>query len=136
MNKYTQQGVTLIELIVFITIIGLATTAVFTATTQVMRYGSLPNIQLQAAQLANARMAIILHDRQVNGFTNVSDRCSSGSPPDACTPLSDYATSFGFTVTTQIQQTNVSKRITVTVTGSASYQLVSDVSDYEHETTS
>lgn len=79
MNKAS--GFTLIELIVFILVIGISAVAALVAFNTVAGRSNEPGQLMAAAQLANARMNIIVQRRLVDGFANISDPCASGSPP-------------------------------------------------------
>jgi len=117
--KSKQQGVTFIELIVFIIIIGIITAGSMMAFKTVLRYSNRAGRILVASQLADARMNLIIQQRRVNGFSLISDPCSTGSPA-ACAGLNTFATSYGYVVSSTLS-TVVSgvQTVTVTVTGTA-----------------
>ncbi|OGT50708.1 MAG: hypothetical protein A3E84_00305 [Gammaproteobacteria bacterium RIFCSPHIGHO2_12_FULL_42_13] len=104
-----QHGFSLVELVVFIVVIGVALTGVMLAFTTALESGTSANPQTLATQLASARMDIILQQRRVNGFTSFNDPCVS-SPPAVCPSLSGYAISSTIT--------------TYTISGDANYKLV------------
>lgn len=122
LKKY--HGQTLIELIIFIVIMGIVITGSMTVFRTVLLKSNQPGYILTAAQLANARMDLIIQKRHqpddTNGFINLSDPCSSGSL-DACAALNTFATSRGYVVTSTPNPITTavdgSKTVTVTVTG-------------------
>lgn len=115
--KY-QQGMSLIEIIVFIIVIGILGTTTAMVFKNVLLSSNNPGYDLTASQLARARMALILLNRKVNGFTNMVDPCNSGSLA-ACTQLSTFATAGGYQITSSISAiSNGVRTATVTVTGS------------------
>ena len=123
-----QQGFSLLELIVFITIIALSTAIVLPIVTALRNEGTISN-QTIAQQLGQARMELILEQRYIMGFSPFTDPCVGASPPAACTPPS------GFSVSATIVQnwsgsTTEYKVITVNVTGSAAAHLTTLVSNY------
>ncbi len=133
MIKKNVSGLSLIEMIVFILIVGIVATGTLMTANTVLTYQASPNQILQAAQLARARMAIILQTRRQEGFNNTADVCASGSPPAACTELATFATTYGFTVNSTIGGATEHQLITVSVSGNAIYDLVARVSNYEVE---
>ena len=116
----TYQGQTLIELVVFIVIIGIVLAASITTFQTVLRYNNKSGNILTASQLANARMNIIIQQRRINGFNNISDPCSSGSLA-ACSGLNTFATNNGYVVASTISAISGGARtVTVTVSGTGS----------------
>lgn len=116
--RIKQQGVSLIELVVFIVVIGLALSGVMLAFNTALDKTSQINPQTTAIQLASARMDIIIGQRRMLGFTNFSDPCVS-SPPAVCTVPAAIT---GYTITSTIAALTISgdtnyKSIDVTVTG-------------------
>lgn len=109
-----QRGMTLIEIVIFILVISITATGAFLGFNTVLLKSDSPAKLLQASQLANARMSIIL----LQGLGKIySDPCSSGAPPAACTALAAYATSQGFTVNTSYSVSGDIVTATVNVTG-------------------
>ena len=106
MNRYS--GTSLIELVVFIVVIGIIATGSFVALNTVLTHNNHPAQNLQAATLADATMNTIILYRLVNGFGSIADPCLlTVSPacvagPDACQDLCAYAASVGLSVTTPI----------------------------------
>jgi type II secretory pathway pseudopilin PulG len=100
MNR--KRGMTLLEVLVFIVVISITVTGSILGFRVVLSNSNNPGQILQATQLGNARMMIILQQRLVNGFTNITDPCTSGSPPTACSGLITFATTNSFVVTSSI----------------------------------
>ena len=88
------QGLTLIELIVFIVVVGVVISGSMRAFNTILFYSNKPAQRLTASQLADARMNLIVLQRRVNGLAGMSDPCSSGSLA-ACTGLSNFAANGG-----------------------------------------
>jgi type II secretory pathway pseudopilin PulG len=134
----TQAGISLIELVIFMTILGVIASGSILALQNVTKYASLPNFQLQAASLARSRMAIILQQRKQLGSaffltsSPATDPCSSGSPA-ICTELNTFATNHGLNATTTLAFNPAPSHIliTVTISGQANYTLVNRVANYE-----
>ncbi len=107
------KGYSLIELIVFIVIIGLVSVALLIPLNFISEKSPNPINQTTALMLAQERMELIIGQRQLVGFTNFTDPCAVGSPPAICTnPIT------GFTVSTPVISTITSgKQMVVTVTG-------------------
>jgi len=111
------QGQTLIELIVFIVVIGIILASTIYAFKAVLIYSNRPGYLLTASQLADARMNIIIQQRRVNGFSGINDPCSSGSLA-ACTALNTFASSNGYTISSSVPAAvNGVQVVTVTVSG-------------------
>ena len=110
------RGFSLIELIVFILIIAIVTSALLVSFQTILQVSPTGNRQTTAIGLAQERMDLILGQRRLKGFSSFSNPCASGSPPAICTALT------GYTVTSNIAATTISgdsnyKTITVTVSG-------------------
>lgn len=125
-----QQGFSLIQLIIFIMIIGIIATPIFMSITQVLNLVQAPKDISAAAFLANARMQIILLKRATSGFPNTSDPCT-GTPPAICTPLTAYATANNLTVNTSVTFSGSTALINVVVRGQGNAQLQMRVTNYE-----
>ena len=82
-----QRGVSLIELIAFIVIIGISVTALLSMYRAVLPRGATPSEITLATQLAQERMELILGQRFVDGYSTVglNDPCVGGTPPAICT---------------------------------------------------
>jgi len=112
-----QRGLSLIELVIFIVVMGIMASGALIAFKNVLLSNNSPGADLQAAQLADARMNILLISRLTNGFPLVSDPCVAGSPA-ACTALASYATTTGLTVGSSIGAASGGvQTVTITVTG-------------------
>lgn len=116
-----QRGMSLIELIMFIIVIGIMASTVFIAFNTVLSNSSRPGDILKATQLANARMQLILLQRfSTTDFNTFTDPCASGTLA-ACQGLETYAAVEGFTVNSTITAVSGGVRTaTITVTGNAS----------------
>lgn len=116
--KKKSAGFSLIELVVFIVVIGLAVGGVFLAFSTALQKNPLINPQTTANELASARMDIIIGQRRINGFSTLSDPCVS-SPPAVCTVPAAIT---GYTISSAISTISIGgdsnyKLIIVTVTG-------------------
>jgi Tfp pilus assembly major pilin PilA len=82
-----QRGVTLIELIAFIVIMGISATALLSIYRAVLPHGATPAEITLATQLAQERMELILGQRVAKGYSTVvlTDPCVGGAPPAICT---------------------------------------------------
>jgi Tfp pilus assembly protein PilE len=83
----TQRGVTLIELIVFIVIMGISVIALLSMYRAVMPHGTTPAQLTLATQLAQERMELLLGQRTAFGYSTavLTDPCTGGTPPAICT---------------------------------------------------
>jgi len=88
------RGFTLVELVVFIVILGLAGYALFRSFGNVLPRSPTAAQLTQAMQLAQERMELILGQRDVRGYNSLVDLdpCNVGAP-SVCT------STFGYTVT-------------------------------------
>ena len=86
------RGFTLLEMIVFIVIVGVAAVALFQMFRQTLPRSPTPGQLIQAAQLAQERMELILGRRGVVSYAALNDPCVGGTPPAICT------NTFGYTV--------------------------------------
>lgn len=127
--KVKQRGVSLIELIAFIVVIGIVTSGALLAMRNVLFHSATPQQILQASHLAKARLNIILLARQ-NSF-QFSDPCIN-STNTACKKLEDYAQQFGYTINSQITNESATfKLITVNVSGNSDATISMRVANYE-----
>ena len=110
-------GFSLIELIIFILIIGIAASAVLTSFQTILQKSPTGNRQTTAIALAQERMDLILAQRQLQGFSSFIDPCASGSPPAICTAPTGYTVTANIAAITIGGDSNY-KTITVTVSGS------------------
>lgn len=84
-----QRGVSLIELIAFIVIMGIAVVALLSMYRAVLPHATTPAQITLATQLAQERMEILLGQRDASGYSTVAlaDPCAGASPPAICTSL-------------------------------------------------
>jgi len=80
-----QRGLTLIEVIVFIVIMGIAAIALLSMFRAVLPHGVTPGQITLATELAQERMELILGQRAANGYSPLLDPCAGGTPPIVCT---------------------------------------------------
>jgi Tfp pilus assembly protein PilV len=82
-----QRGVSLIELIAFIVIMGIAVIALLSMYRAVLPRGVTPSEITLATQLAQERMELLLGQRIVDGYSTATftDPCVGGTPPAICT---------------------------------------------------
>ena len=83
----TQHGVSLIELIAFIVIMGISVVALLSMYRAVLPHGVTPAQITLATQLAQERMELLLGQRDASGYstTVLTDPCVGGTPPAICT---------------------------------------------------
>lgn len=82
-----QCGVSLIELIAFIVIMGISVVALLSMYRAVLPHGATPAQITLATQLAQERMELLLGQRDVSGYSTavLTDPCAGGAPPAICT---------------------------------------------------
>lgn len=124
----SQSGVTLVELIAFIVIVGLLATGLIAAFTTAMKSTPESGEIQQALQLAQERMELILAYKKSKGFTALVDPCTLASPPAQCTPPSGYSVSVP--AFTNWNGSNEFKVVTVGVTGLQAITLTAVVASY------
>lgn len=115
MNK--QKGLSLIELIVFIAILGVAFSASNLAYLNLLGKSATPGQNLKAAQLVMSYMTLINVHRQETAPATPADPCQANSIPTACQSLLDYASTEGITLTPTFSTSNNQMTITVTASG-------------------
>ena len=131
-RRPTQNGFSLVELIVFIVIIGIIASSLLLSLQSVLDSSHTPTQILKANRLAEARMDLILQYRRLLGVAGLTDPCSGGTPPAACTLSSTYATNNNLTVASSISTVDRQhKLITVTVNGAGYAELQAQVANYE-----
>jgi prepilin-type N-terminal cleavage/methylation domain-containing protein len=123
----TQRGFTLIELIIFVIVIGLAGVILIPSTTN-FSGAARGNTNLRALQLARGRMELILASKHINGFSSFTDPCTTGSPPSACTLPSGFSIATP-TIASSWNANSDYKLITVAVSGSGAATLTAIVSN-------
>lgn len=128
MLRANQSGVTLVELIAFIVVVGLLATGLVAAFTSAMKSTPKSGEITQALQLAQERMELILAYKKSKGFTALIDPCTLASPPAQCTPPSGYSVSVP--AFTNWNGSNEFKEVTVGVTGLQAVTLTAVVASY------
>jgi len=115
MNK--QRGLSLVELVIFIVILGVMVAGLLGVFTNVLHYSNEPGQNLKASQLALARINAITLQRISFGFNSINDPCTAGSPA-ACVALDNFATSEGLSVVSSIPAAVSGVRsATITISG-------------------
>jgi type II secretory pathway pseudopilin PulG len=125
-----EQGYSLVELVIFIVIIGIVSLSLMIGLNTAVLYSGQPRGIAQASYLANARMQIILMSRAINGYSSLSDPCTTTPSLAICTPLTTYASTNGFTVSTPSISGADPKVITVRVSGAYSATVSASVYNY------
>lgn len=123
-RPFRDDGFTLIEVVVFILIVGIAMSGFVTVYSHVLSKQRDPSRFLKASQLASARMEIIIQQSVVSGFASLTDPCTDPTPPDACTDLTAYATAQGLTVSCTFSPSTGINIATVNVTGNGDAALM------------
>jgi type II secretory pathway pseudopilin PulG len=127
-TRFHVRGVTLIELIAFIIIVGVLVSGLMSGFSATQRGSGVPRQVTQALQLAQERMELIRARKDVLGFSGFTpatyDPCLTGSTHPAC------SMTFGYTVTPVLDETGACmggdtnyKCITVTVTDASGVKL-------------
>ena len=119
------QGFSLIELIIFIVVMGIAAVGILISLHLALENS--PNIEFntQALQLAQGRIELILEQKKELGFASFSDPCTLAVPPAVCSIPT------GYTVASSIVASGADfKIITVSVTGQGHSQLTTLVANY------
>ena len=83
-----ERGVTLVELIIFIVIMGISAVALLSMYRAVLPHGVTPAQITLATQLAQERMELILGQRAASGYSPIVDPCPG---PAICTPTAGYS---------------------------------------------
>ena len=94
-NYPAGRGFTLVELLVFIVIMGLTAYALFRSFSSLLPRSPSAAQLTQATQLAQERMELILGQRDVLGYNNSNntvdfDPCTRGGPASVCANASGY----------------------------------------------
>jgi len=119
-GKTQERAFTLIELVAFIVIVGLAAYALLRMFEQTLPHSPTPAQLAQATQFAQERMELILGQREAFGYGPAElDPCKTGSPT-VCTTSPYVVTSTGTTLGSEVawngNPTTNFKLVTVTVT--------------------
>jgi type II secretory pathway pseudopilin PulG len=109
-------GFSLIELIVFILVIGIASSGILGAFQTTLQNAPTGNYQTIALGLAQERMELILSQKRLKGFTLFSDPCASGGP-SICTLPTGYSINSPTVSSHTISGDSNYKKITVTISG-------------------
>ena len=84
MNRQCERGFSLFELILFIVVMGILGSTLFVSYRHILLNADLPGQLAIAGELAQARMELILGQRQTQGFSVFTDPCDGSSPPSIC----------------------------------------------------
>jgi len=137
MRDSKEQGYTLIELIIFVTVLAVGIGSLVALSLALRSTHNIDN-QTQALGLAKQRLEIIYANRAKNGYFGVFDPCRVTSPPKICGTSNAAGNSIspaGFIITSSIvtgklsstgwidDVSGVFKKITVDVTGKANASL-------------
>lgn len=114
--KKQMQGFSLIELVIFIVVMGLALSSIFLAFTTALQKSVTVNPQTTANELATMRMNIILGQKHITGFSAFTDICPAASVCAVNPAITGYSTTSTITTYTVGSDSNY-KLITVTTTG-------------------
>jgi type II secretory pathway pseudopilin PulG len=110
-------GFSLIELIVFILVIGIVSSGILGAFQTTLQNAPTGNYQTIALGLAQERMELILAQRRLKGFTLFSDPCASGGPSICTLPTGYSINSNTISSPYTINSDSNYKKITVTISG-------------------
>lgn len=123
------QGFTLIEMIIFIVVLGLVAATILLSSTTILRGAPVSHNQAIATQTATKCMEWYLAQRYVNGYNSITS--PSTTVPSLCTATN------GFTIATSVVNTTLApdtasnyKTITVTVGGASSATLSLLIASY------
>ena len=90
-----RSGFTLVEVVVFMVIVGVAAFALLRSFGSVLPRSPTAAQITQASQVAQERMELIFGRYVAAGFTAVNDPCVGGTPPPICTPPAGYTVTVG-----------------------------------------
>jgi type II secretory pathway pseudopilin PulG len=110
------EGFSLIEVVVFIVVVGVLLAGLVTAFSSSLRSSPRAGELDLVAELAQQRMELILAQRRAAGFTALADPCVPGPGPAACVPPAGYTVASGIATGWGADPSNF-KVITVSVTG-------------------
>lgn len=129
-NVRTQRGVTLVELVVFITIAGLLSVGLTSVFTMAMRGAATGGDVNQALALAQERMELVLAQRHRQGFSLFVDPCTLPGPPAQCTGIPSGFSIAPVVITNNWNGSSEFRQITVTVNGPQTATLTAVVASY------
>ena len=121
-----RNGFSLIEVIIFIVILGVLAAGLAVAFSSPLRNSPEAGRLDLAAELAQQRMELILAQRRATGFAGFTDPCPG---PAICTPPSGYTVSSSIVAGYGADATNY-KIVTVSVTGTAAITATALVANY------
>jgi len=122
-----QTGFSLIELVMFITVISVMGSGIFLAyTTGLLKTPTLLQNTI-AEQTAQACMEWFIGQRRLNGYSSIT--CPSTTVPGFCTAPSGYTLAVNITCTTINSDANY-QTIVVTVSGKGDAKLTSLIANY------
>lgn len=123
-----QVGHTLIELIIFIIILGFMAVGVLMSFDVAMHKAPDVRYATRAIELAQRRMDFILGQRDIKGFASYNDPCQNGSSSPLCTDPTGYTTSSS--IANNWSGNTAFNVITVTVSGLGNASLTELVANY------
>lgn len=123
-------GFTFIEVIAFVLVIGIIAAGLLNGLNQSLRYTNQPDQILASQYLANARMQIILMNRAINGYTTLSDPCTTTPALAICTPLATFASNNSLSVGTPTISGANPKLVSIAVSGIRNVVLQTRVYNY------
>jgi type II secretory pathway pseudopilin PulG len=139
-TRFHTRGVTLVELIAFVVIVGVLVSGLIGGFSATMRGSGTPKQMTQALQYAQERMELIRAQKDRLGFSGFTaatfDPCLTGSTHPACTSIPGYTVTVSpLDVTGACMGNDANyKCITVTVTDATTSaqlaQLISAVANY------
>lgn len=111
-KQFPNKGFSLIELIVFIVVIGIVVVAMVIPLNLAAEKSANPMYITIAYELAQERMELILGQRYLFGYANFVDPCTNATKPTICTLPTGYSIA-----QPTISTLGTNKIITVSVTG-------------------
>ncbi len=79
-----QRGVTLVELIVFLVIVGIAAAGIMEALAQSPGGNATPVQILEATKLGESRLELLVGQSETQRITGLADPCAATTPPPVC----------------------------------------------------
>lgn len=122
-------GFSLIEMIVFIVVVGVLLAGLMVALASPLRNSPEAGRLDLAAELAQQRMELILAQRRAAGFATFADPCVPGPGPAICTPPTGYTITSSIVAGYGVDPANY-KVITVAISGAASITATALVGNY------
>ncbi len=116
-QPYQQTGFTLIELVIFIVVVGLVIASVFVPLQTILENSPNPNYQAIVTALAQERMEIILAQRYINGFASLTADPCPGLGVCVAAPTGYTISPAVITSPFTVNGDAAYKQIVVTVTG-------------------